>query len=191
MHTDTLPPPGVFGTTQNCLANVPWTNEIFYYAMVALDERGNRGEISNIVTVYIHEVTTTTVTTTTASSSTLDPYLILKYLKNKNLNESIDIDEESFLRNISELEDELERSNGEIYTAVGIVCGVVIMIVILLVSVVLISRKRKRSDREDNSGPASTTTSNTSQVSMISISSKFQICGYIELNSKDLIVIGA
>ena len=83
MHTDTLPPPGVFGTTQNCLANVPWTNEIFYYAVVALDERGNRGEISNIVTVYIHEVTTTTVTTTTASSSTLDPYLILKYLKNK------------------------------------------------------------------------------------------------------------
>ena len=133
-----------------------------------MDERGNRGQISNIVTVYIHEVTTTTVTTTTGEASTLDPYLILKYLKNKNLSDTID--EESFLRNISENLEELERSNSEIYIAVGIVCGVVTMIVILLITVVLISR-RKRGRRHDgvsgvSSAQASTTTSNTSQVTI-------------------------
>ena len=142
---------------------MPWTNEVFYYAIVALDERGNRGQISNIVTVYIHEVTTTTVTTTTGVSSTLDPYLILQYLKNKNLSDNIDLDNEQFLRNISENLEELERSNSEIYVAVGIVCGVVAMIVMLLMSVVLISR-RKRGSRSSTQASSSTTTSNTSQV---------------------------
>lgn len=142
---------------------MPWTNEVFYYAIVALDERGNRGKISNIVTVYIHEVTTTTVTTTTGVSSTLDPYLILQYLKNKNLSDNIDLDNEQFLRNISENLEELERSNSEIYVAVGIVCGVVAMIVMLLMSVVLISR-RKRGSRSSTQASSSTTTSNTSQV---------------------------
>ena len=27
------------------LASVPWTNELFYYAIVAVDEKGNRGQI--------------------------------------------------------------------------------------------------------------------------------------------------
>ena len=27
------------------LASVPWTNELFYYAIVAVDEKGNRGKI--------------------------------------------------------------------------------------------------------------------------------------------------
>ena len=113
------------------------------------------------MSVYIHEVTTTTVTSTT--DKTIDPLIILKYLKNKNLSEGLD--EESFLRNISENLEELERSNSEVYMAVGIVCGVVIMIVILLVTVMMISRKRKSSG-STSSAPASTA-SNTSQVSEI------------------------
>ena len=44
---------------------MPWTNEIFYYGIVAIDDEGNRGEISNLVAVYIHEETTTSTTTTT------------------------------------------------------------------------------------------------------------------------------
>merc|ERR1712106_972182 len=160
VHSDSLPAPLSYGTNQSCTAGVPWTNQIFYYAIVAFDERNNRGPISNIVSVYIHEATTTpTTTTSTQSSTSLDPYLLLKYLQNSELNETFSGDEilkENFLK-LSENLVELERSNGEIYIAVGIVCGVVMMIVILLMSLVLISR-RKRSVT-----PAASTTSNTSQ----------------------------
>ena len=160
VHVNNIPTPSAFGSEQSCDANVPWTNEMFYYAIAAFDERGNRGAISNLVSVYIHEVTTTTVISTT-EKSTIDPLLILKYLKNKNLSEGID--EEQFLRNISENLEELERSNSEVYLAVGIVCGVVMMIVMLLAMVIMISRKRKSSSSSDRSAPASTS-SNTSQV---------------------------
>ena len=37
---------------------MPWANEIFYYAIIAIDEVGNRGEVSNIVPVYAEEITT-------------------------------------------------------------------------------------------------------------------------------------
>ena len=47
---------------------MPWTNEIFYYGIVAIDNEGNRGEISNLVAVYIHEETTTTPSTTTTTT---------------------------------------------------------------------------------------------------------------------------
>ena len=42
---------------------------MFYYAVVAMDAAGNRGDISNMVAVYIHEDPTTTTTTTTKSPS--------------------------------------------------------------------------------------------------------------------------
>lgn len=115
------------------------------------------------MSVYIHEVTTTT-TTTTEAASTLDPYLILKYLKDRNLSAE-SLDEEQFLRNISEnLELELERSSGEVYVAVGIVAGVVTMVVILLGSIIVVTR-RKRGQRGERGGGSTTPSSNTSQVS--------------------------
>ena len=52
---------------------MPWTNEIFYYGIVAIDEEGNRGEISNLVAVYIHEETTTTLPTTSTRRTTRRP----------------------------------------------------------------------------------------------------------------------
>ena len=115
------------------------------------------------MSVYIHEVTTTT-TTTTESASTLDPYLILKYLKDRNLSAE-SLDEEQFLRNISEnLELELESArSGEVYVAVGIVSGVVVMVIILLGSIIMVT-KRKRSQRGERGGGSSTPSSNTSQV---------------------------
>ena len=114
------------------------------------------------MSVYIHELTTTT-TTTTEPASTLDPYLILKYLKDKNLSAE-SLDEEQFLRNISEnLELELERNSGEVYVAVGIVAGVVVMVVILLTSIVMVTR-RKRSQRGERGGGSTSPSSNTSQV---------------------------
>lgn len=162
VHSDSLPAPKSYGTNQSCTAGVPWTNQIFYYAIVAFDERNNRGPISNIVSVYIHEATTTSTTTTSTqtSSTSIDPYLLLKYLQNSELNNETFTDEELLKENFLKLSEnlvELEKSNGEIYIAVGIVCGVVMMIVILLMSLVLISR-RKRSVT-----PAASTTTDTSQ----------------------------
>ena len=120
--------------------------------------------LSNIVSVYIHEVTTTT-TTTTEAASTLDPYLILKYLKDRNLSAE-SLDEEQFLRNISEnLEAELERSSGEVYVAVGIVAGVVTMVVILLGSIIVVTRRKRGQQRGERGGGSTTPSSNTSQVS--------------------------
>ena len=54
---------------------MPWTNEIFYYGIVAIDDEGNRGEISNLVAVYIHEETTTTSSTTTTTTRKPPPRL--------------------------------------------------------------------------------------------------------------------
>ena len=57
---------------------MPWTNEIFYYGIVAIDNEGNRGEISNLVAVYIHEETTTTSSTTTTTTTTKKPRLTMQ-----------------------------------------------------------------------------------------------------------------
>ena len=43
---------------------------MFYYAVIGVDESGNRGEISNLVAVFIHEETTTTTTSTTTTTTT-------------------------------------------------------------------------------------------------------------------------
>jgi len=148
VHSDSLPVPQPYGTLQTCNAGVPWTNEVFFYAITAWDERNNRGPISNLVSVYIHEETTTTSTTTenNIQSSSLDPLLLLKYLKNANISDpnfgDADVLKGKFLK-LSENLVELERSNEEIYIAVGIVCGVVMMIVILLMSLVMIGRRKR------------------------------------------------
>ena len=122
VHSDSLPQPAQYGTNQSCRAGLPWTNQVFHYAIVAFDERENRGAISNIVTAYIHEMTTTTTTTTTPRSTSIDPFLLLKYLKNSELHNQTFPDDatlkENFLR-ISENLVELERSSGEIYIAVS------------------------------------------------------------------------
>ena len=44
-----------YGSVQSCTVSVPWPNEPFYFAIVAEDDAGNRGLVSNIVSVYIHE----------------------------------------------------------------------------------------------------------------------------------------
>lgn len=148
VHSDSLPSPLSYGAQQMCTAGVPWTNQVFFYAIVAWDDRDNRGPISNLVPVYIHEETTTTTTSTSTlkPTSSLDPFLLLKYLQNANITDPAFGDDlilkENFLK-LSENLVELERSNEEIYIAVGIVCGVVMMIVILLMSLVMISRRKR------------------------------------------------
>ncbi len=55
VHPSLIPQPEEAGTGQQCTVGVPWANEVFYYALVAYDEAGNRGKISNAVAVYIKE----------------------------------------------------------------------------------------------------------------------------------------
>ena len=55
VHASLIPAPEVNGAEQRCTVGVPWPNEVFYYAIVAFDEAGNRGKISNTVSVYIKE----------------------------------------------------------------------------------------------------------------------------------------
>ena len=178
VHSDSLPKPALYGSNQSCTASVPWTNQLFYYAIVAFDDRDNRSPISNLVSVYIHEETTTTTTTTLPPTTSIDPFLLLKYLQNRELaNNSFAGNaalKENFLK-LSENLVQLERSNEEIYIAVGIVCGVVMMIVILLMSLVMISR-RKRSvspvtittNSSSTSPPASSTSSHSSKMAKVS-----------------------
>ena len=178
VHSDSLPQPAVYGANQSCTASVPWTNQLFYYAIVAFDDRDNRGPISNLITVYIHEETTTTTTTTLPPTTSIDPFLLLKYLQNRDLangtfagNAAL---KENFLK-LSENLVQLERSNEEIYIAVGIVCGVVMMIVILLMSLVMISRRKRSASpvtiTTTTSPPPDTTThyeSSSSKVAKVS-----------------------
>ena len=58
VHPSLTPKPGVQGSSETCVVAVPWPNEFFYYAVVAFDSSGNRGDISNLVAVYINEVNT-------------------------------------------------------------------------------------------------------------------------------------
>ena len=55
VHTSLIPVPEPYGTEQRSTVGIPWPNEVFYYAIVAFDEEGNRGEVSNVVSVYAEE----------------------------------------------------------------------------------------------------------------------------------------
>ena len=55
VHTSLIPVPDEYGTTQRSTVGIPWPNEVFYYAIVAYDEAGNRGQVSNVVPVYAVE----------------------------------------------------------------------------------------------------------------------------------------
>ncbi len=60
VHESELPAPEEAGQTQEVTVSVPWSNEVFYYAIQALDDHNNRGQVSNLVPVYIEEIKTTT-----------------------------------------------------------------------------------------------------------------------------------
>ncbi len=60
VHESLLPAPAEVGTQQDATVSLPWANEVFFYAIVAVDEAGNRGAVSNLAAAYVVEVTTTT-----------------------------------------------------------------------------------------------------------------------------------
>ena len=54
-----LVPAGEYGVEEEIDAAVPWAGQVFYYGVVAIDEEGNRGAVSNLIAAYIKEATTT------------------------------------------------------------------------------------------------------------------------------------
>ena len=46
------------GNLERSVVKVPWSNELFYYALTSYDRAGNRGPVSNLVQVFVVEETT-------------------------------------------------------------------------------------------------------------------------------------
>ncbi len=69
VHASFTPAPQPRGHKQTCTVGVPWPNEVFYYALVAIDDAENAGQISNIVSLYIPETQATTTTEATSAQS--------------------------------------------------------------------------------------------------------------------------
>lgn len=58
VHESLLPTPTEYGTLQTATVGLPWANEVFFYGIVAFDETGNRGVVSNLIPVFAAEATT-------------------------------------------------------------------------------------------------------------------------------------
>ena len=143
VHATLIPEPEENGVEQRCTVGVPWPNELFYYAIVAFDESGNRGKISNTISVFIKEEPAT-----------------------------IALDEEALYNEVevgSPLEEPLllAESNRQItYIIVGVICGVLFVLIILFVIAIrrhhrFVTRVLKNSESA-SSGTASSSSSGSS-----------------------------
>ena len=140
---------------------MPWPNQAFFYAIVALDEQGNRSPVSNLIAVYIAEVTTTTTTMSPlAAYPDISPAELLSYLQRQH-HHQLDganetalaanplLREQLLLRGLTENLVDLKANSGgggsssEIYIAAGVVSGIVVVIIILLVVLVMLNRRKR------------------------------------------------
>ena len=105
--------PLTHGLLQTINARIPWTNEVFYYGLVSYDEAGNMAEVSNLVEVFIEEITT----------KSEEANLTLADLQ-------LNLGESSWL---------LDKT--KIYIIGGVVAGV-ILVIVLLVTCLIVRAKR-------------------------------------------------
>jgi len=110
VHSSLVPVPEEQGSQQRCTVGVPWANEIFYYAIVAFDAAGNRGEVSNMMAVYVKEPTTTPTPMEDIST----------YLNMEEVSRSLPL--QSFL-----------HSESMVYVIAGVISIILILIVIIIV----------------------------------------------------------
>ena len=135
VHSSFTPTPLEYGSRQTCTVGVPWPNEIFYYAIIAIDDSGNKSPISNVISVYIHEALTTTTTTT------INPFMGLKvsnstgtFIANSNVHQG----------DFSVTSDDHDgHKHTKVYIATGIVCGL-LMISIMIIVLILVRVRIKR-----------------------------------------------
>ena len=135
-----------YGSRQTCTVGVPWPNEVFYYAIIAIDDSGNKSPISNVISVYIHEALTTTTTTTIHPRAGQNMANITgSSLKTHNLLEGD--------MNAVTSDDREGRKHTKVYIATGIVCGLLmisIMIIVLILVRVRIKRAHYNTDACDS-----------------------------------------
>ena len=111
VHSSLVPVPEPHGQPQRCTVSVPWPNEVFFYAIVAFDAAGNRGEVSNMVAVYVTEPLTTVAPQDSGYPSMED---VSRRLPLK-----------SFL-----------HSESMVYVIAGIISAILILLVLVLVVIV-------------------------------------------------------
>jgi len=113
-----------YQANQTAEAGIPWTNQMFYYAIVSFDEAGNRGPVSNLVSVLIAEQITTTPPPPASLSHSLEKDLRLGA--------------ESWL---------LDKK--QIYLIAGIGGGVLLVITIFVIIMLIKAKKEQHKKKKD------------------------------------------
>lgn len=136
VHSSLVPSPEAQGVEQRCTVGVPWPNEVFYYAVVAFDAAGNRGEVSNSIAIYVNEPVTTT-----SEASTI------KFSNMKDVSQTLPL--KSFI-----------HSESLMYIIAGIISLILIIIVIILTVIIRrLGGCRRKNDSSSISVPDSSTPS--------------------------------
>ena len=73
IHSSLVPIPMLAGTKQRCSVGVPWHDQRLYYAILAIDSAGNRGLISNVISVLVAKPESAESSSDTPLTSTLWP----------------------------------------------------------------------------------------------------------------------
>lgn len=137
------PTPGPPGLWQRTPVAVPWPNQVFYYAVAAVDAAGNRGRVSNIVSVYIYEPPPPP---TTAPA-------ILAADVNDSHDPSNGTESDAVRRNPSASSHGLLTDN-QLYAIAGGVAGFILLLMVLSVAAFASRRRSARYERRKGA-PAS------------------------------------
>jgi len=113
-----------YQANQTAEAGIPWTNQMFYYAIVSFDGAGNRSPVSNLVSVLIAEQ----VTTTTPPPASLT----------HSLEQDLRLGSESWL---------LDKK--QIYLIAGIGGGVLLVITIFVIIMLIKAKKEQHKKKKE------------------------------------------
>ena len=123
VHSSLVPVPEDYGVEQRSTVGIPWPNEVFYYAIVAYDEEDNRGEVSNIVSVY--------------SVERSSPHTAVLGFEGENSDEDVYPLHESLpLTSIS--------SDKLIYAVSGVISALLVVMILIVVATLLRSYKQNK-----------------------------------------------
>jgi len=136
MPENLLPFPAEAGTKQSASLSLPWSNELFYFGIVAFDTDNNRGLVSNLVPAFVVEVTT----------STSLANLVFKVVN------STDEAEADTSKHIKQAID----NNTMIYLIAGCITAFLLILISMFAAAIYRSKKRRHFLKE-NSPPSSQT----------------------------------
>ena len=132
VHTSLIPVPEPYSTEQRSTVGIPWPNEVFYYAIVAYDEEGNRGEVSNVVSVFAEEKPPTPPPSVQSEPTMLDSAAYPHHSASLPLTSAA-------------------STNQLIYIVSGVVSAFLVVILLIIVATLLRSRWNKQIKRSSSS----------------------------------------